>query len=249
MIELKTYLQAFAPISLNEMDSVALMNRTDTKFILPQSQLPKLLEMVQPYYQMLEIENERASRYNSKYFDTPEFQFYHEHHRGKADRVKVRIRNYVESGVWFLEVKRKNKKGDTVKNRVSTDGFISSFSDLQREFVETASRRQVELLPSFENAFQRITLVNTELKERCTIDLNLTFNGFPAFGSAAKQLIIIELKQSRLNRKSPVMQALKELQIRPFKMSKYCLGLATVVPQLKQNNFKQKFLKINKIIN
>ena len=35
MISIDSHIKAFDPISLDEMDSVALMNRVDTKYLVP----------------------------------------------------------------------------------------------------------------------------------------------------------------------------------------------------------------------
>jgi hypothetical protein len=41
------------------------------------------------------------------YFDTDSKRFYHDHHNGKVKRTKIRMRNYVESNLTFLEIKKK----------------------------------------------------------------------------------------------------------------------------------------------
>ena len=62
----------FSPISLNQMDGVKLMNRSDTKFTFGYSKLASLLEKLIPYYQLLEINGKRIHSYKSLYFDTQE---------------------------------------------------------------------------------------------------------------------------------------------------------------------------------
>jgi hypothetical protein len=83
------------------------MKRVDTKFIVHKDQLPQLLDNIHNDYRVLEINQNRVMTYKSKYFDTPNAHLYLLHHNGKASRVKVRIRNYVESNLFFLEVKQK----------------------------------------------------------------------------------------------------------------------------------------------
>ena len=65
-------IQAFRPISLEEMDSAALMNRVDTKFVFHQKYLPSFLGWLHESYRVLEINNYRSISYHSLYFDTPE---------------------------------------------------------------------------------------------------------------------------------------------------------------------------------
>jgi hypothetical protein len=81
MQELQTILNNFSPVLLDEMDGKKLMSRTDTKFVFPQSQLPLLLKELQNDYQVLNVDGNRISRYESLYFDTPGFDLYHQHQR------------------------------------------------------------------------------------------------------------------------------------------------------------------------
>ena len=236
----------FEAISLEEMDAVALMNRTDTKFILTDYQLIDILEKIEPKYRCLDIKGVRLSSYNSQYFDTNNHKFYFQHHRGQAGRIKVRIRKYVESDIAFLEIKRKNKKGDTVKKRVAIDGFKERLEEEQLAFLKESKMPDVDIVPILTNSFKRITLVNKESIERATIDIDLRFNEGNAFDGKKGGLVIIEVKQPGLDRNSPIIKALKESGIRTERVSKYCVGLAKLNPTLKQNGFKSKFLKINK---
>jgi hypothetical protein len=60
----------FESISLNEMDGVKLMDRSDTKFLLSEEQLFGIFSDFKTDYRILEIEGQRISRYESLYFDT-----------------------------------------------------------------------------------------------------------------------------------------------------------------------------------
>jgi hypothetical protein len=211
-------------------------------------QLVKILDSSQNDYKCLEVEGCRLSKYNSQYFDTDGYHFYFQHHRSKAGRIKVRIRTYVDSKLSFLEIKRKNKKGQTVKKRLKTEGFADAHSNEQVEFLENAKMPSLQIKPILENSFNRITLVNKDSIERVTIDTSLLFNNRISFTGSAGALAIIEVKQPGLDRSSPIIKALKKEGIRPQKVSKYCIGLAKLNPNLKQNSFKSKILKINKTI-
>ncbi len=107
-------LSLFDPIGLDQMESVRLMRRVDTKFVFPVRHLDELLTGVVDDYYIVEIENEREQIYKTTYFDTVDYVMYHLHHNGKQNRHKVRIRKYVYSDQEFLEVKRKNNKGETI---------------------------------------------------------------------------------------------------------------------------------------
>ena len=64
-------LACFAPISLAEMGSVKLMNRIDTKFVVPQILLPVILNAAMGDYFVQEIDNKRVATYDTMYYDTP----------------------------------------------------------------------------------------------------------------------------------------------------------------------------------
>jgi hypothetical protein len=68
--DLNDILNEFETISLKEMDSVALMDRTDTKFVFRVDQLPDFLEQIKNDYRILDVKGNRISRYESLYFDT-----------------------------------------------------------------------------------------------------------------------------------------------------------------------------------
>ena len=100
-------IQLFQPISLQQLDSVKLMNRVDQKFILKLDELNALfLEILESYY-VLEIDSKRTFRYSSLYYDTNNFNFYTDHHNGKPNRVKVRSRYYLDTETAFFEIKKK----------------------------------------------------------------------------------------------------------------------------------------------
>lgn len=99
--EVLSKLNQFNPITLQEMDGVKLMDRTDTKFTFNIQQLPEILEEAKEYYRILEVESNRISRYKTLYFDTEDFDLYNEHHSGKLNRYKIRHRTYVESNLGF----------------------------------------------------------------------------------------------------------------------------------------------------
>ena len=236
----------FKPISLDEMNSVALMKRTDTKFVININYLPIVLNTLLNTYQILEIEGRRIMNYSSLYFDTEDFKFYLDHHNGRVNRTKIRQRKYVDSDLTFLEIKKKNGKGETNKSRIKIDDFETKLSKKSREFISEITSQDYNLLPSLWNSFHRITLVNLKDNERVTIDLNLTYTNKDK-EKKYSNIVVVELKQSRFNRKSPVVKVLKNIGHHPYSISKYCIGVANLYQHLKRNIFKSKLLKINKI--
>jgi hypothetical protein len=91
-------------------------------------------------------------------------------------------------------------------------------------------------------------LVSKHQAERVTLDLNIEFS-HDGVDEQLGDLVILELKQANASRKTPVYKALRRQQIRPFNISKYCIGLIKTHghEELKHNRFKKKLLKIAKI--
>jgi hypothetical protein len=244
---LENILQEIDPISLKEMDTVALMNRTDTKYLLSLEQLTEVLEEVSGHYRILDIKGVRRNHYQSEYYDTPDFYFYKKHHSGKKNRLKIRKRRYVESDISFLEVKFKSNKGRTEKDRMKLAELNLELSPENIQYIHDTSHFEDQLEPKLMNTFERITLVDQALPERITIDCYLSFE----MGENKLQipdLVIIEAKQERQNRHSIFLSALKKRLIRPESMSKYCLGVALMTDQ-KSNMFKEKIRRIKKLTN
>ncbi|MDG2331202.1 MAG: polyphosphate polymerase domain-containing protein, partial [Flavobacteriales bacterium] len=172
--ELINAIEDFQSISLQEMDEVKLLNRTDTKFVFTKSELASLLKDSTNDYKVLTINNQRYSTYKTLYFDTADHEFYLNHQNGKENRFKIRIRKYIESSLCFLEVKNK-KKGRTLKKRIAISDFQENLDQECSAFISQCLNEKKELYPSLWNSFSRITLVNQVLKERLTIDTDLTF--------------------------------------------------------------------------
>ncbi len=249
MSKIETILQNFKPISLAEMDRVKLMNRTDTKFAFSVEKFTGFLESLNQFYDVLEIANTRTPHYESLYFDDEQFSFFKDHHNGKTNRFKVRIRKYVESEILFLEVKHKFK-GRTDKKRIPANGFDEVFDEKQLQFLTKQLQAESQLMPTMWNSFQRITLINKTLNERLTFDFNINFH-HQYTERNFNNLMIAELKQEDLDRNSPFYVLMKKQQIRPYRLSKYCLGSIEIYGenQLKFNRFKKKLLHLKKIEN
>lgn len=238
----------FETISLSEMDSVKLMDRMDSKYVFRIAQLSQVFEKIKGKYRVLEVENTCSSRYETLYYDTQDLELYHKHLTKRVNRHKIRSRNYVESGINFLEVKLKNSRGRTVKKRIKIDEIRNSFDKgyTQGDFLTIETGYDSEkFYPQFWVNYTRITLVNLEGKERCTIDLNLQFlKGASVVDYSF--LVILELKQEKSNG-SAISSLMKELGIREGGLSKYCLGVISHNPDVRINSFKPKLSIINKL--
>lgn len=285
-------------LDLDRIAAVRLMNRVDTKYLVDEALCMELLERAADQYYVQIIDDCRACRYATLYYDTPQWDMYHLHHNRRLTRQKIRTRTYVETGVTYLEVKNKSNKGRTHKRRMALDRslFAAAATDTAAaDFLRREARYAPEALsPSLATRFVRVTLVNHAMTERLTIDFDLHFdnvraagggnkdmngcgdtdmnsrvdmymngcgdngmtgmdNGFrPAaeasFGHTASlgRLVVIELKQDALA-PSPMKQILAQLRVKPFKLSKYCIGEALTNPLVKHNRFKAKIRAIGKM--
>ena len=259
MTSIERILATFDPISLNEMEGVKLMNRIDTKYAVPLSALPAILEAAQDGYYAQEINGSRIATYDTMYYDTGSLDMYIRHHDRQLVRQKIRVRQYVESDLTFLEIKRKNNKGRTKKKRISVPGFGitgDTFGDSKRErwsvedFIAAKSRYHwSELSPHLSTRFHRITLVNKAKTERLTIDMDLVWENIVSGESKTfPELVIIELKRDG-NVPSQMTQIMLSQRLKPLKISKYCIGTALTTPDLKKNRFKAKIRSIEKMLN
>ena len=241
--------QGMKPITLDEMSAVKLMNRIDTKYVVTEDQLRTILSGIRDHYYAQEVEGHRLSPYHTVYYDTPELTMYLIHHDRHLVRDKVRVRTYVDSNLTFCEVKHKNNKGRTKKKRITVEP-IPNIIDNPEAAAFLAQKQPYEvdtLSPHLVTAFDRITLVNYDKTERLTIDCNLRFENLRS-GTAASMapLVVMELKQDG-RAHSLLKDVLFEMRIRPFKVSKYCIGTCLTRPEVKQNRFKKKLRRIEKI--
>ena len=243
-------LKPFETITLEEMKSVKLMNRTDTKFVTNTSKLYQLLKMAQQDYYVQVIDGERNLDYDTTYFDTTAFDMYNMHQSGHLNRQKIRFRTYCINHLQFMEVKTKNNHGRTKKKRIEVSDMDLNDEE-KRQFLHKHLRYEVEKLqPVLSNHFSRVTLVNKGMTERLTIDTGLNFhNVLNGSDKDMGQLVVIELKSDGLVH-SPVLQMLRQLRIQPHGFSKYCMGSAlTGQDHLPVNRFKCKLIEINKLVN
>lgn len=247
--QVKQVISKFEPISLSEMDAVKLMNRNDYKYIFNIKRLPFVLDLLSNFYKVLEIDDVRGANYKSIYFDTDNLCMFYDHHNGKPIRFKIRRREYVDSGLNFMEIKQKNSLGKTLKERVKQQKDENNFTEKTSTFIQNYSPFFTENLnPQLVNYFTRFTLVHKTEPERLTIDLNLTFS-FEGKKADLPFLVIAEVKREGDPHKSTFMNMMRSMEIRQSGMSKYCLGTILLKPEVKHNKFKPNILKLKRIEN
>ncbi len=244
-------LRLLKTITLDEMSSIKLMNRLDTKYVTTKKKLCQLLQLVHGKYYVQETNGDLISPYRTTYFDTPSHAMYMQHHSGHCNRKKVRVRTYLSSGdLTFLEVKNKNNHGRTKKKRVRVGG-LDTFRDEEgtRDFVAKHALFELDDLEQMvQNEFDRVTLVNYGKTERLTIDFNVQFHNYETGQeSNTGELVIIELKRDG-NVFSPICNLLRDLHIHPSGFSKYCIGTVLTNPGIKHNNFKERVRYVSRFI-
>lgn len=246
MNEIYDTLAKFDSVTLEQLDSVELQNRIDTKYVLTKHQLVQLLEGIREKQFVLEIAGNRIFNYQTNYFDTTDFQFYKDHHNGCVNRIKVRSREYIESHLCFYEIKRKLYGTRTDKQRKRIQDIFNEVPAEDYELIQykRLSGRPIE--KKLTNNFKRITLTNKEFSERITIDLEIKFdNGIQQ--CALPNIVVIEVKQGKTDVFSHTIQQLKKLRIHQSSFSKYVIGVSMLEPQVKHNNFKPILLNIAKL--
>jgi hypothetical protein len=248
--DIEKIINEFEDITLEEMDSVSLLNRVDSKYVFSNLLLPKILEKSLPHYRILTIGKDRIFSYRSLYYDTPDNKLYLDHHNGKVNRYKIRFRAYKETNVFYLEIKYKTKNGRTIKKRIKAPEFETELTSESMKFIKANSpvdSKQLE--PKIYTTFLRMTLVNKKLTERITIDHNLVFENGHVHKNLPR-LAIVEIKRSNANGNiSYFTEILNDMGISPRGLSKYCIGRVLTDDTVKYNRFKAKLLFIDKIIN
>lgn len=225
---------------LNE--GAALQRRVDRKYLLTPQEFEAFVLRLPSQFRVMQINDQRVFRYESAYFDTRDLLAYRAHKQGARRRYKVRTRKYVDTGLEMFEVKTKSNRGETVKHRCENlqpnarllRPEAHQFLDdvLQREYGTSAP----SLAKVMDNSYSRATFADVEGGERLTADVQLTFC------RGEKQVlgperILLETKTS--NGRGTVDGVLSEMGIRSVSMSKYCIGIAMLYPDVSANKWNR----------
>ena len=232
-------------IGLSELGDAELLNRLDQKFIIQSSWAPALLESAMGEYCALEVNGRRTFQYGNKFFDTPDFSAFDAHVRGRNIRWKSRIRHYGPDGDAFLEVKSKDVHGWTDKERRvrTTDDWDATRDTSELAFLEEHFPYEGKLTSPLRCSFDRMTLVGTNRIERITIDSNIRFFNHER-SAQMTGLSILEAKQLKIQRNTPVLEALRRFRYsspplgRDTRFSKYVVGMSLTHPDLNQRTYK-----------
>jgi hypothetical protein len=252
-ISFEKALGAMAPITLEEMDGIKLMNRIDSKYLTNEEMLLKVLDAAAASgYRALVIDGLPLTRYSSVYYDTPLLGMYYAHRNKHLVRQKVRTRAYLDAGQAYLEIKRKNNKGRTSKKR--TEIPVSELMDFSADdnavgyLAKHSWYTVADISPVLSTNFRRITLVNPAMTERLTIDTGLNFENYRTGRKASlEDAVIIELKQDG-RAASQMKGILLDYRVKPVRVSKYCVAVTLTDPDARPGRFNLKVRAIEKTI-
>ncbi len=236
---LEAVLRGLPTVDLARLDVVApLQARRDRKYLVRVADAVRLLELLPRDTRVLAIAELRSFRYESVYLDTPDFASYLAAARGRPSRWKVRVRSYLDTGGSVLEIKRRDRRGRTVKARkIHPAALGARLDDAGREFITRCSEiadQASRLRPILQTEYRRSTLLLPE-GDRVTIDIGLCST---AIGGSSVGLVgtaIIETKSQRLPCSAD--RALWRLGHRQVRVSKYCTSLAALQPDLPSNRW------------
>ena len=256
MISEQEIINRFLPVSLEEINSiknsVKLLKRYDTKFVFRDSKVAALMKNLLDSYKILEIDGKRQFNYENVYFDTADRSFYMQHHNQKLNRYKLRYRKYVDSRLKFWEIKFKSNKMKTLKDRCEQEYDRTAPSDemkiLTKRVIPEILGIDLDVVkPSLLVRFSRVTLASPELKERITIDTNISFQNVIGQERSLNNVAVTELKQHEFSLNSPFVYAAKKQRIYRKPFSKYCVGMALLNDKIKRNRFKPNLMFLEKL--
>ena len=220
------------------------MDRFDSKYVVPVTWLENLVQGLGEH-SVLSIRDQVSTVYNNLYFDTPEGNCLEDHIRGKNIRHKVRIRQYANTGVAFLEVKLRDVHGKTFKHRiVRNEAWNAPLTEEEFNFLSQHLPNANALAPTLQSCFERFTLIHVGQGERITFDQHLQFKVPKStegedrpWVKPTPHLAVVEWKQSNVNHQGELIQAIRAQEGRrgplgrTLRLSKFVLGQAHLAPE------------------
>lgn len=238
-------LSGWTRVDLDEVNGrAALLNRAEHKYPTSSTVAMAALERLRDSFDVLEIGDRAVFTYETVYFDTDSLRAYRQHVQGKRRRFKIRSRLYVESDLYFFEVKLKGERGRTIKHRMPYDadrhGTVGpDAAEFARQCLEQTYGEGLgePLAPRLSMRFHRMTLVGRGAPERVTIDYDLQFRRADGVVVCAPDdTVIVEVKSE--HGRGVADRQLRRGGARPAACSKYCVGLNLVRTDLAYNRFK-----------
>jgi hypothetical protein len=246
--------RVFNPISLATLNAKAeMLERLDNKYVVGAGILHRAAAELARHFDVLEIEGRRAFTYETCYFDNSERRSSFDHHQGRRQRAKVRIRKYVDAGLCFVEVKLKDKRGATIKKRLPYElGKFGVLDETALAYVHQVYFDQYrqefpyELSRVLDMRYVRMTLVAKEGGERMTIDSGMRFFAPGSSHAIDDEHFILETKSANAN--GIADRILRAMHQHPTKhCSKYCTGIAILSQAPRHNKFLPALRKLGSV--
>ena len=229
-------LSVLRPATLEEIDErSALRHRVDTKYVVPRTQLPELIERVDGY-EVLEIDGRRMFSYENVYFDTPDLRCFSDHVEGLEPRFKARTRYYRDTDTCFFEVKvktgdettKRQRECDVEEQGVVTESAGAFLRDALSELTGEEAPR--DLAPTLSTSFRRATLSACEGGERATIDLDVVLRAMDGRSVTLRdEFALMETKSEEGT--GQIDAALLASDCEPTSISKYRLGVGLLLAE------------------
>jgi len=229
-----------AAVDLDDLEAAAaLLTRRDRKYIVPEAVAAELVARLAGASRALEIAGRRSFRYESVYFDTPERASYLGAARRRRRRYKVRTRSYLDAGRCLLEIKTRDTRGRTVKERLEHPVELRGRLDAAgRAFVSSCplvGDDVVALAPALVTRYGRATLLVDGYAVRVTIDTDVEAATPDGRLVVLAGMAIVETKSG--GPPSVADRVLWSLGHRPTRVSKFCTGLAALHSELPSNKW------------
>ncbi len=233
------------PIGLDELMGLAeLQTRVDRKYFVPASIFRRLVTELADELRVLDIDGRRTFGYESIYFDTPNLTNYRAHLQRRRQRFKARTRTYTDTGLCMFEVKLTGTRGETVKQRVphpaedSAELTAGALAHLRTALCQAYQQDLPPgLRPTLATTYRRTTFVSRNGESRLTCDVGLVCLNARHEVRDLGAHVLVESKSA--GRGSAPERILRELGVRPVSVSKYCVGVAALHPELPSNPWHQ----------
>lgn len=232
------------PVALDELDArAALLTRVDRKYVLPLAaadDLVRRLAGVDGGACVLEVDGRRTFAYRSVYLDTPDLLTYRQAAHRRPRRFKVRTRSYLDSDEHWLEVKVRDRRGRTVKERLpqaldGTDGDASvAFTRDVLAHHHLPLPDDLHLRPVLTTTYRRATAWLPGEDARLTLDTVLECRG--GTGTAVLPLRAVVETKTR-GAASAADHLLWAAGHRPVRISKYATAMAALDAGLPANRW------------
>lgn len=235
-------LERFEGVDLDELERVAsLQTRIDRKYLLPLHRSTQLLRALQGEVALLRIDGASTFRYDTVYFDTPNLDSYLSTAHRRRHRFKVRIRTYSDAALAVVEVKRKGRRGTTVKVRATHPIEAgSNLTPAAAAFIDDALQRPglaQQLTPVLATSFVRTTFLDRRDGSRATLDREISLSSTEGRRVVLGEHSILESKS--VGAATAADRWLWAHGHRPTSLSKFCIGMALHHTELPANKWNR----------